>query len=199
MEIKFYTDRNGQVPVREFLDGLDVKMRQKMLRSIKALQDMGTSLRMPLSEALGDGIFELRAKVGTNITRVMYFFVVGNRAVLTHGFIKKTQKTYGMTTWNESKIREVSVMDDFDKYLGEQLNDPEFKKEWDSSEMEYQLMMMVLKARNEQNLTQSELAERTGIRQSNISRIEKGQALPSILTLSKIAHGLGKELQIKFV
>lgn len=65
-------------------------------------------------------------------------------------------------------------MDDFDKYLGEQLNDPEFKKEWDSSEMEYQLMMMVLKARNEQNLTQSELAERTGIRQSNISRIEKG-------------------------
>lgn len=104
-----------------------------------------------------------------------------------------------MTTWNESKIREVSVVDDFDKYLGEQLNDPEFKKEWDSSEMEYQLMMMVLKARNEQNLTQSELAERTGIRQSNISRIEKGQALPSILTLSKIAHGLGKELQIKFV
>ena len=90
-------------------------------------------------------------------------------------------------------------MDDFDKYLGEQLNDPEFKKEWDSSEMEYQLMMMVLKARNEQNLTQSELAERTGIRQSNISRIEKGQALPSILTLSKIAHALGKELQIKFV
>ena len=104
-----------------------------------------------------------------------------------------------MSTWNESKIREVSVVDDFDKYLGEQLNDPEFKKEWDSSEMEYQLMMMVLKARNEQNLTQSELAERTGIRQSNISRIEKGQALPSILTLSKIAHGLGKELQIKFV
>lgn len=93
MEIKFYTDRNGQVPVREFLDGLDVKMRQKMLRSIMALQDMGTSLRMPLSEALGDGIFELRAKVGTNITRVMYFFVVGNRAVLPHGFIKKTQKT----------------------------------------------------------------------------------------------------------
>lgn len=90
-------------------------------------------------------------------------------------------------------------MDDFDTYLGEQLKDPEFKKEWDRSEMEYQLMMMVLKARNEQNLTQSELAERTGIRQSNISRIEKGQAVPSILTLSKIAHGLGKELQIKFV
>ena len=90
-------------------------------------------------------------------------------------------------------------MDDFDKYLKEQMEDPKFKKEWDDSEMEYQLMMMVLKARNEQNLTQSELAERTGIRQSNISRIEQGQAMPSISTLNKIAHGLGKQLQIKFV
>lgn len=90
-------------------------------------------------------------------------------------------------------------MDDFDKYLNEQLQNPEFKKEWDENELEYQLMMMILKARNEQNLTQSELAERTGIRQSNISRIEKGQALPSISTLCKIAHGLGKRLQIKFV
>lgn len=93
MEIKFYKDSEGRVPVREFLDSLDIKMRQKMLRSIQALQDMGISLRMPLSESLEDGIFELRAKVGTNISRVMYFFVIGNRAVLTHGFIKKTQKT----------------------------------------------------------------------------------------------------------
>lgn len=90
-------------------------------------------------------------------------------------------------------------MDDFDKYLDEQLQNPEFKKEWDENELEYQLMMMILKARNEQNLTQSELAERIGIRQSNISRIEKGQALPSISTLCKIARGLGKRLQIKFV
>lgn len=93
MEIKFYEDTAGRVPVIEFLDSLDIKMRQKMLRSIQALQDMGISLRMPLSESLDDGIFELRAKTGTNISRVMYFFVVGDRAVLTHGFIKKTQKT----------------------------------------------------------------------------------------------------------
>ena len=93
MEIKFYEDQTGRVPVKEFLDDLDIKMRQKMLRSIQALQDMGISLRMPLSESLEDGIFELRAKSGTNISRVMYFFIIGNRAVLTHGFIKKTQKT----------------------------------------------------------------------------------------------------------
>lgn len=90
-------------------------------------------------------------------------------------------------------------MDDFDRYLNEQLKDPAFKAEWEKGELEYQLMMMVLSARNEQHLTQSQLAERTGLRQSNISRIEKGQAMPSIATLSKIAQGLGKELQIRFV
>lgn len=36
---------------------------------------------------------ELRAKVGSDISRVMYFFVIGKKAVLTNGFIKKTQKT----------------------------------------------------------------------------------------------------------
>ena len=76
---------------------------------------------------------------------------------------------------------------------------PDSRKSGIIVKLEYQLMMMVLKARNEQTLTQADLAERTGLRQSNISRIEKGQAMPSITTLSKIAHGLGKQLQIKFV
>ena len=106
MEIKFYEDTAGRVPVIEFLDSLDLKMRQKMLRAIQALQDMGISLRMPLSESLDDGIFELRAKTGTNISRVMYFFVVGDRAVLTHGFIKKTEKTPLREKERAKKIRD---------------------------------------------------------------------------------------------
>lgn len=93
MEIIFYKDVKGRCPVADFLDELDDKMASKVLRAINALQCMGTRLRLPDSEALGDGIFELRAQMGSNITRVMYFFVVGNRAVLTHGFVKKTQKT----------------------------------------------------------------------------------------------------------
>ena len=93
MEIEFYQDTTGTTPVREFLDSQDIRMRQKMMRSIQALQEMGPALRMPLSEVLEDGIFELRTQVGGNISRVLYFFFAGNKAVLTHGFIKKTQKT----------------------------------------------------------------------------------------------------------
>lgn len=60
-------------------------------------------------------------------------------------------------------------MDDFNRYLKEQMKDTDFKKEWDEDEGRYQMMRMVLRARNEEHLTRLELTERTGLRQSNIS------------------------------
>ncbi len=90
-------------------------------------------------------------------------------------------------------------MDDFEKILAESMKDPEFKKEWEESQTEYEIMRMVVKARNEKNLTQKELAERSGVRQSNISRIERGNCVPSIQTLELIAKGLGKTLKIELV
>ena len=50
-------------------------------------------MREPYSSSLEDGIFELRCKVGSDITRELYFFYVGRRIIVTNGFIKKTQKT----------------------------------------------------------------------------------------------------------
>ena len=50
-------------------------------------------LREPYSKPLGDGIFELRAKVGTDISRVLYFFYYEGKIIMTNGFVKKTQKT----------------------------------------------------------------------------------------------------------
>ncbi len=89
----FYDLPDGSYPAQEFIESLDIKMQAKMIRTIALLQENGTDLRMPYSEHLDDGIFELRAKVGSNISRVMYFFFDGGKAILTHGFIKKTQKT----------------------------------------------------------------------------------------------------------
>ena len=92
-EVDFYYKADGSCPVREFLDTLDDKMLAKLLGTISLLETNGTQLREPYSKPLGDGIFELRAKQSSNITRVLYFFVVGHRVILTNGFIKKTQKT----------------------------------------------------------------------------------------------------------
>lgn len=92
-EIIFYNKADGTEPAREFIESLDDKMQARVLKTISLLAKNGTALRMPYSEHLVDGIFEIRAKVGSNISRVLYFFVVGQRIVLTNGFIKKTQKT----------------------------------------------------------------------------------------------------------
>ena len=86
-------------------------------------------------------------------------------------------------------------MSRYDEFFNEMMKDPEVKREFDALEPEFQLM---IKARREAGLTQKELAERTGLQQSNISRIENGNGNPSLETLNKIAQGLGKKLVISF-
>lgn len=91
-EVVFYDlPGSGRKPGVEFLDGLGKKMRAKMARTIALLQDNGPELREPYSKSLGGGLFELRAKVGSDISRVLYFFYVGRTIVLTNGFVKKTR------------------------------------------------------------------------------------------------------------
>lgn len=92
-DVIFYDLPNGVKPAEEFILSLDKKMRAKVLREITLLAANGYELREPDSKSLGDGIFELRAKVGTDISRVLYFFFVGQKVILTNGFIKKTQRT----------------------------------------------------------------------------------------------------------
>ena len=72
VEIILYDTEDGRCPVQELLDSLEPKL---------------------LAKPLENGIFELRTKQGSDITRVLYFFIVGKKAVLTNEFIKKSQKT----------------------------------------------------------------------------------------------------------
>ena len=89
-------------------------------------------------------------------------------------------------------------MSDFQRHLDEQLKDPEFAAEWERQRPEREYLKAIAFARMEQNLTQRELSERTGIRQSNISRIENGNCSPTVATLQQIAQGIGKTLHIEF-
>lgn len=91
--IEFYSKENGEEPAREFILELEPKMQAKILKILDLLQVNGPYMRLPYSEYLDDGIFEIRAKQGTNISRVLYFFSVGRKIILTNGFVKKTQKT----------------------------------------------------------------------------------------------------------
>lgn len=90
-------------------------------------------------------------------------------------------------------------MKTFDDYLKEQLRDPEFKKEYDYIKPEIEIMKMLIKARNEEKLTQKALSERVGIDQSDISKLENGNANPTLKVLQRLADGLNKKLEIKFI
>lgn len=91
-EIILYDTEDGRCPVQELLDSLEPKLLAKTLRTIDLLEMNGPLLREPYSKPLENGIFELRTKQGSDITRV-FFFIIGKKAVLTNGFVKKTQKT----------------------------------------------------------------------------------------------------------
>ncbi len=90
-------------------------------------------------------------------------------------------------------------MNDYRNSLEKNMKDPEFRKEWEAQELEYQIQEELIKARIACNMTQSELAEKSGIRQSNISRIENGNAVPKLDTLCALASAMGKKIRIAIV
>lgn len=92
-KVEFYETKNGQVPVADFLESLDRRMQAHALHMITLLAHNGNTLRPPDSRYLTDGIFELRIRSGSDISRILYFFQIGQKIILTNGFIKKTQKT----------------------------------------------------------------------------------------------------------
>lgn len=87
----------------------------------------------------------------------------------------------------------------FDDFLAEQLKDPEIRKEYEALQPERAIIQAIIDARRDSGLTQKELSQRTGIAQGDISKLEKGNANPSIRTLQRLAAGMGKFLRIEFV
>lgn len=91
--VEYFQNRDGTYPVEDFILSQEYKMQAKIFRMIELLELNDNALREPYSKELEDGIFELRIKQSNNITRILYFFVVGKKIILTNGFVKKTEKT----------------------------------------------------------------------------------------------------------
>ena len=87
----------------------------------------------------------------------------------------------------------------FDDYLNERLKDDNFKEEYDKLGDEYSFAIALIEARNKRKLSQKQLAEKTGMTQADISKIESGNRNLSIKTLKRLADGLDMDLRIKFV
>ena len=84
-------------------------------------------------------------------------------------------------------------------FLAEQLKDPALKAEYDALEPEFSVIQAMIDARKAAGLTQKQLADKTGIAQSDISKLENGSANPSLRTLQRLAQGMGMKMKIEFI
>ena len=89
-------------------------------------------------------------------------------------------------------------MTNVNEFLAEQLQDPEIRAEYDALEPEFSIMQAMIDARRSAGLTQKQLSERTGIAQSDLSKLESGTANPSLRTLRRLASGMGMCVKIEF-
>ena len=87
----------------------------------------------------------------------------------------------------------------FDDMLAKQFQNEDFRKEYEAIQPEMDVIRAIVEARTSQNLTQKELAERTGINQADISKLENGTRNPSVNLLKRLADGMGMMLKIEFV
>lgn len=87
----------------------------------------------------------------------------------------------------------------FRETLKQQLEIPEFKSEWEILEPEFQVIQAMLRGRRENQITQKQLSAITGVTQADISRIESGEANPSLRTLKRLAEGMGMRLKVEFI
>lgn len=90
-------------------------------------------------------------------------------------------------------------MSKFDKFLEEQLQDDELRQEYENLQPEFDVVKAIVEARISQNLTQQQLAERTGINQADISKLENGTRNPSLKLLKRLADGMDMVLRIEFI
>ena len=93
MKVVYFVTDAGRKPVEEFIKGLNVHSRDRFFIIAQLLEDFGRGLAWPHARHIGNAIFELRFDAVEGTARVLYFFFGGEKAILTNGFIKKTNKT----------------------------------------------------------------------------------------------------------
>jgi len=89
----YYRSESGRVPVKDFINSLDLRAKQKFFFVRGLLEEFGRKLHEPYSKYIGSDIFELRFKGQEGHIRVLYFFFYQDKVIFTNGFVKKADRT----------------------------------------------------------------------------------------------------------
>ena len=92
-ECLYYKTKNGNNPVKVFIDNLSFKTQRKFFIKIDWLEEHGPRLPEPHAKKLENDLYELRFESEDGAIRIIYFFYIGKKIILLNGFKKKTQKT----------------------------------------------------------------------------------------------------------
>ena len=93
MKVVYFVTESGRRPVEEFVNSLNIRSQRRFFDVVELLETFGRSLAFPHAKYIGEEIFELRYESIEGAIRVLYFFFDREKAVLTNGFIKKSNKT----------------------------------------------------------------------------------------------------------
>ncbi len=88
----YYQKESGRIPVKEFINSLDLGTQRKFFYVVELLEEFGSDLPYPHAKYVGDDIFELRFVGREGAVRILYFFFHEYQAVLTNGFLKKSNR-----------------------------------------------------------------------------------------------------------
>ena len=209
-KVDFYEDRQGNQPVKVVLKDLRDKAKtskdariqyQKILTFIRALEEYGTRIGEPTVKHIVDGIWELRPLAH----RIFFFYWKENKFILLHHFIKKSQKTPP----NEVDQARRNMQDFLERndWVMANENSTSFSDFYNDDnnissterakiEFEVELIGKLVELREAKGLTQAQLAEAAGVKQSALARLEKLKATPQIDTLFKLLTPMGYKLTI---
>ncbi len=92
-KVIFYRTNDGKCPVEDFLDSLPGKVAQKVTWVLQILETYDILPAIYFKKLSNSDIWECRIQFGSNIYRIFCFYDIGSIIILTHGIIKKSQKT----------------------------------------------------------------------------------------------------------
>lgn len=90
--VLFYSDAQGNEPVKDFAVALNYEQRRKVIRAFQLLQEFGTALREPNVKHVAGDLWELRVQESGNAFRIIYFLWRDRQFVLLHALTKKTMR-----------------------------------------------------------------------------------------------------------
>jgi ribosome-binding protein aMBF1 (putative translation factor) len=179
---------NGRCPFLDGLEELPTTDQAKVLAWAKRLAAHEQLRRPPYAKQLDDGIFELRLSLRA-----------GEHRPLKSSGPKECEIFMKTANHRRTSASNNLAHADLGDSLKRKLQNPEFRAAYDAEDKRIELVLQIIKLRQQRGMTQSDLAKAIGTRQANVSRLERFDANLTVGTLEKVAQALGVNLQIGFV